>query len=245
MQPIFGGNVREKRTINLGGASTSHSANADISKARLERLQREELRRQHVAATVLQAQYRGKSVRQRIVTQLRNDFDAIPLNATTIVNATRLLLACSTLVQTEDLQRISKWSRTVVVDKLLFGPFAATDGYLQQEWAHILRMTAERLLRVAVKFPSCVVSEFSELSSLTISYTDRWLQRITNPVSFGNCQDDSGSIKISARRQVIRHMDHQRPGIAKQSPTESASKTLCCYKKPSFGYCMLHHFVCH
>lgn len=78
MIPLFTGEERQRRKINLGGVSTVSSQEQLLAQARAIREERAQQRRQEDATVNIQRMWRAQRERKRVKVQLQSRFDEDP-----------------------------------------------------------------------------------------------------------------------------------------------------------------------
>lgn len=78
MIPLFTGEERQRRKINLGGVSTVTSQEQLLAQTRANREQRAQQRKQEEATVHLQRWWRAQQARRRVKEQLKRRFDEDP-----------------------------------------------------------------------------------------------------------------------------------------------------------------------
>ena len=101
MLPIFNGDERRQRHINLGGTSSGVSIQDVIRQAKADRNERERARQKEEAARKLQAIWRGTLTARRTKVRLRAEFDSDP----STISAMRCLVVIA-----NDEDRLTKWT---------------------------------------------------------------------------------------------------------------------------------------
>ena len=105
MFPLFDGDDRRKRKINLGGASAVATHDELLQNAKAIRNERLQQRRREEAAIALQSLWRSYATRKRVRDELARRFDANPSG----IEAMR----CLVLLR-DDEERLGIWSERVV-----------------------------------------------------------------------------------------------------------------------------------
>lgn len=104
MLPIFSGDERRQRRINLGGVLAVASHEEVLQKAKANREERQQARRRHEAATRIQALWRGTLCRKHVKEELKYIFD----QDMTSTEAMRCLV-----IMKNDEERLGAWSEAV------------------------------------------------------------------------------------------------------------------------------------
>ncbi|EJC97865.1 HECT-domain-containing protein [Fomitiporia mediterranea MF3/22] len=134
MQPLFDGDDRQKRLINLGGASTVASHDDVLQNARAGRNERLQQRRSEEAAITIQSLWRGHVTRRRVRAELASRFDSDPSS----IDAMRCLVLLK-----DDEERLCIWSEHIVSD----GQAELASGPEQGSWLVLVCQLAVQLLR--------------------------------------------------------------------------------------------------
>ncbi|KAH8087159.1 HECT-domain-containing protein [Cristinia sonorae] len=103
--PLFGGDTRRRREINLGGSMTASTSSSILQDAKARRAQREHLKLMEQSATRIQACWRCSVDRRRVKEQLKQRFEE-DITSTTG-------LRCLVLIGRDE-EVLGKWSGAVV-----------------------------------------------------------------------------------------------------------------------------------
>jgi len=111
MIPLFTGDERNRRKINLGGTTTALSQEQILAQAKLVREERLQQRRREDAAVLIQRWWRAIVERLRVRDQLKSNFDEDPFG----INGTR----CLALLKNDD-DRLARWSEHMTTNQGMF-----------------------------------------------------------------------------------------------------------------------------
>jgi hypothetical protein len=144
MQPLFTGNARQTRRMDLSGSS---SAATDVKQARLAR---ETQRSQAQAALRIQRTWRSYHARGQTKAGWAAQVDARGFTGGDLLETTAILL-CSFQGQASELKRFGAFARFVIVEKMLFVPFQMPTS--SERWSALMRRMAGYLLQLARAYP--------------------------------------------------------------------------------------------
>lgn len=105
MIPLFNGDERKRRHINLGGVQSGVSIQDVVKQAKADRNERQYARQREEAARKLQAIWRGTLSSRTVKVALRVEFD----KDITGINAMR----CLVLLENDE-DRLSQWSEAAL-----------------------------------------------------------------------------------------------------------------------------------
>ncbi|KAI5118810.1 hypothetical protein M0805_005152 [Coniferiporia weirii] len=139
MFPLFNGDERRQRRINLGGASAVATHEEVMQQAKAVRNERLQQRRRHDAAVSLQTMWRGELAKRKVRAEMRRIFDDNPLG----INAMRCLVLLG-----DDEVRLRAWSERVT-----------SSGRSMVSCINVLVPTADHLIRPAASLGNVADSQ--------------------------------------------------------------------------------------
>ncbi|KAK0506657.1 HECT-domain-containing protein [Armillaria luteobubalina] len=156
MLPIFGDERR--RNINLGGASSASTQATILDQAKQRRILRDEQKRQHENAVILQAWWRGVREARLVRRQMRMTFESDVMGITG--------LRCLVLIG-QDEEAMGVWSNAMLAQN----PDSFTTLCSDKSWVVLVRQLSLRLLRSVATAPqsSNAASHLKVLTMLTQS----------------------------------------------------------------------------